>query len=273
MKVHPQTGLLDVQRVYSGAEGNLWELIMGRQIHIGGFRSSMELAERAGIAKGMSGVDLCCCSGAGMQFLVRFCGVATMHGVDATEYVIDRGRQRCREEQMDAHIRFTLADACQTTLPAGEADFVWSEDAWCYVTDKPRLLGEAARLVRQGGVVAFTDWVEGEGLSDQQAERFMQFMKFPTLFSIEDYARGLTSCGCDITHAYDTGRFASHAKLYIDMVDKQLTSDALRLVGWDMNILASLAEELQFVLELAESGRIAQALFVARKTLKPSERT
>jgi len=51
--------LEDVQAVYDGAEGDLWELVMGEQIHIGGFVSSMDLAERAGIGGGMTGVDLC----------------------------------------------------------------------------------------------------------------------------------------------------------------------------------------------------------------------
>ena len=85
-------GLTDVQAVYSGPEGRLWELIMGEQIHIGGFSSSMDLAEQAGIASGTNGVDLCCCNGAGMRFLVRFRDVARMHGVDATETVVERGQ-------------------------------------------------------------------------------------------------------------------------------------------------------------------------------------
>lgn len=38
--------LVDVQAVYDGAEGDLWELVMGEQIHIGGFVSSMDLAGR-----------------------------------------------------------------------------------------------------------------------------------------------------------------------------------------------------------------------------------
>ena len=33
-------------------------------------------------------------------------------------------------------------DACETGLPAGEADFVWGEDAWCYVPDKAKLVAE-----------------------------------------------------------------------------------------------------------------------------------
>ena len=43
--------LADVQAVYDGAEGDLWELVMGEQIHIGGFGSSMDLAERAASAR------------------------------------------------------------------------------------------------------------------------------------------------------------------------------------------------------------------------------
>ena len=68
MKTLPDVGLPEVQGVYSGPEWQLWELIMGQQIHIGGFQSSMDLASRAAIAAGTSGVDLCCCSGAGMRF-------------------------------------------------------------------------------------------------------------------------------------------------------------------------------------------------------------
>src|SRR5271157_3378308 len=156
MKTIKNIGLRDVQAVYSGPEGDLWELIMGEQIHIGGFQSSMDLAKRAGIGAGMQGIDLCCCSGAGMRFLVRFCNVAAMRGVDATAKVVERGRQRCQAGGLDKQISFTLADVCASGLPAAGADFVWGEDAWCYVVDKPKLIAEAARLVKPGGTIAFT---------------------------------------------------------------------------------------------------------------------
>jgi ubiquinone/menaquinone biosynthesis C-methylase UbiE len=89
MKDIAGVGLDDVQGIYSGPVGDLWELIMGQQIHIGGFKSSMDLAERAGIKPGSNGIDLCCCNGAGMRFLVRFRNVASMTGVDATEKVVE----------------------------------------------------------------------------------------------------------------------------------------------------------------------------------------
>jgi sarcosine/dimethylglycine N-methyltransferase len=267
MKAVPDIGLAHVNAVYNGAEGNLWELIMGQQIHIGGLRSSMELAERAGISIGMHGVDLCCCNGAGMRLLVRFCGVASMTGVDATETVVKRGRQRCEEEGLADRIRFVFADATDSGLPAASADFVWGEDAWCYVTDKAKLIREAARLVRPGGIIAFTDWVEGPaGLSDAEAERVLRFMKFPTLQDIAGYARLLAEHDCAVQTAEDTQRFAAYLDLYHNMVDMQLTYDALRLIGFDTGVMAAMTTEMDFLRALAHAGKLVQGRFVARRT-------
>ena len=96
----------------------------------------MDLAGRAGIAEGGDGVDLCCCNGAGMRFLVRFRDVARMTGVDATERIVERGRRRTDEEGLADRIDFVVGDASDTGLPDETADFVWGEDAWCYVGDK-----------------------------------------------------------------------------------------------------------------------------------------
>ena len=161
MSIGTDDTLEAVRAVYSGAEGELWELLMGQQIHIGGFKASADLAERARIGAGQQGVDLCCCNGAGMRFLVRFRGVAAMTGVDATRAVIERGKERCRAEGVSEQICFVHGDACATGLPDGAADFVWGEDAWCYVFDKARLISEAVRLVKPGGAIAFTDWISG----------------------------------------------------------------------------------------------------------------
>jgi ubiquinone/menaquinone biosynthesis C-methylase UbiE len=259
-------GLRDVNAVYDGAEGDLWELIMGQQIHIGGFKSSMDLAERAGIGAGQRGVDLCCCNGAGMRLLVRFRDVASMTGVDAARTVLERGRARCAEEDLADRIQFKQADACDSGLPDAGADFVWGEDAWCYVEDKPRLVAEAARIVKPGGTIAFTDWVEGPaGLSEAEAERLLRFMKFPTLCSIEDYRSLLEKNGCEVVEAEDTGRFAPYMDLYLQMIDMQLTYDALRILGFDPQAMAAVGSEMAPLQELAHAGKVAQGRFIARR--------
>ncbi|MHC4628134.1 MAG: class I SAM-dependent methyltransferase [Planctomycetota bacterium] len=266
MKTMENIGLKEVQAVYSGPEGQLWELIMGEQIHIGGFVSSMDLAEKARIGSGASGVDLCCCNGAGMRFLVRFRDVARMRGVDATEKVLEQGRLRCEQEGMSDRIEFTLADVCDSGLAERSADFVWGEDAWCYVVDKRRLISEAARIVKPGGAIAFTDWIEAKtGLSDAEAERFLTFMKFPNVQTIAGYSDLLAANGCDLVIAEDTGRFAPYVDLYLNMLNQQLTYDALKIIGFDTELMKAMGAEMVFMQELAHADKIAQGLFVARK--------
>ena len=266
MKSLSNIGLSDVQAVYSGPEGDLWELIMGEQIHIGGFASSMDLAEKAAINAGTEGVDFCCCNGAGMRFLVRFRDAGRMTGVDATQNVVDRGRQRCEQEQMADKIRFVLADVCDSGLDDDSADFVWGEDAWCYVVDKDTLISEAARIVKPGGTIAFTDWIEASaGLSDAEARRFLKFMKFSNVQGLAGYRGMLESNGCEVLIAEDTARFAPYVDLYLNMLNMQLTYDALKIIGFDSELMQSMAAEMAFMQQLAHAGKIAQGLFVARK--------
>jgi len=211
-------------------------------------------------------VDLCCCNGAGMRFLLRFRNVARMTGVDATSKVLEQARQRCAAEGYGSRTTFVRAEVTDTGLPDGQFDFVWGEDAWCYVADKPRLIAEAVRLVKPGGVVAFTDWIEGDaGLDDAEAERWMRFMKFPSVESRAGYAALLESQGCRVVAANDTRRFAPYVDLYLNMVGMQLTSDVLRLIAYDTAMLQAIAGEMQFMGELARKGKIAQGLFVAKK--------
>ncbi len=266
MKTNPNITLKSVQSVYSGPEGDLWELVMGEQIHVGGFQSSMDLAEKAAIGAGMHGIDLCCCNGAGMRFLVRFRNVSSMVGVDATPSMVERGKQRCIQDGTADRIEFVLADVCQSGLPDGSADFVWGEDAWCYVVDKTTLIAEAARIVKPGGVIAFTDWIEGPtGLTEEEAARFLTFMKFPSIQDLKGYSVLLTRNSCQIVHAEYTGRFSPYVDLYLDMLNKQLTYDALQIIGFDMPLMQMLGNEMAFMQELAHAGKIEQGIFIGRK--------
>lgn len=266
MKTLPSVHLTDVQDIYSGAIGRLWEFVMGEQIHIGGFPSSCDLAKRAGIAKGMSGVDLCCCSGAGMRFLLKICEVSKMTGVDFTPAQLALGADRMKEYGLETQTRFICADAAETGLPTDSFDFVWGEDAWCYVENKAGLIAEAARLVRPGGVVAFTDWCEGPvTMTTEEANRFLNFMKFPSLHAIADYKTLLEFNGLVVKEAEDTGRYASCVELYIRMLTEQHTMDALRIIKFDHKMFEAMSKELLFIQELAHQNKIIQARFIAVK--------
>jgi SAM-dependent methyltransferase len=255
-----------VKAVYSGPEREIWELVMGTQIHIGGLKSTMALADAARIAAGSRGVDLCCCTGAGMRALVRFAHVAQMTGVDATPAVIELGRARCAADQLNGQVEFVLADACDTGLAPGCADFVWGEDAWCYVENKAALIEEAARLIRPGGTIGFTDWIATGALMDaEESTRLLRFMKFPNIVTLDNYVSLLTHAGLEVRHAADTGRFAPYVDLYLEIIDKQLSYDVLHAVRFRQDDIDQMAAGMAFMRELAYSGKIAQGMFVATK--------
>jgi len=256
-----------IQEVYSGPEMQLWELLMGRQIHLGGAESTDELFAKAGIAKASCGVDLCCCTGESMRYLVDRYGVGKMTGVDVTLNVIELGNERTRQVGLSDKISFVHTEATNSTLPDESADFVWGEDAWCYVDDKPVLIAEAARLTKPGGIIAFSDWMEGQSMDNAQGERLLGFMKFPNIITLDEYVELLENNGFEITTTADTGRFAACVELYLNMLRKQHRYDALKILGRNEDMLNAVVGEMEFIHELADTGRIIQGMIVARKKI------
>ena len=64
--------------------------------------------------------------------------------------------------------------------------------------------------------------------------------------------------------AADTGRFAPYVDLYLDMLDKQFTSDALRILGYNVAVMEGLAGEMKFLHSLPMRAGW-QGLIVAKK--------
>jgi SAM-dependent methyltransferase len=189
-----------------------------------------------------------------------------MVGVEASTTAVDRGRVICHEQRLGHAIELAVGDATHTALPAAEADFVWSEDAWCYVLDKRALVAEAVRLTRPGGVITFTDWVEGHaGLADEDAEHVMQIMTFPSLYNVGAYREAFAREGCEVLVAEDTGRFGPAFTLYADMLQKQLTFDAFELLGFSTELVEVVVEQLLGLARLGHEGRLGQLRFVARR--------
>lgn len=266
MKSIAAKAVTNIATVYGGPQGDLYSLLMGQQLHVGGMNASLDLAVRAGIGSGKSGVDLCCGNGGGMRVLVRFCGVTSMVGVDLTPRNVERGERLCREEGFADRIRFVPGDACFSGLPGGSADFAWGEDAWCYVPDKARLIAEASRLVRRGGTIAFTDWVEGPAeLTTDEAQRALTLMSFSHVQDIGGYAWLLKENGCEVLVAEDTGRMAAFFDLALNMTETQFTYDMLATMDFQKEVLAAVKDSFRFFGDLARARKLVQARFVARR--------
>lgn len=258
--------LENVREVYSGFEGRLWELIMGEQIHIGGFASSKVLGDAAGWKKGDQVVDLCSALGAGMEFLARAYGVKP-YGVDATPHMVEESRKRLALEGFGETAEVKLGDVTDIPYPDGRFDGVWGEDAWCYVEDKDKLISEAARVLRPGGRAAFTDWLIGpRGMDPESARRICLTMKFPDMESLEGYNRLLEKHGFRVIESTDlTPDFADHIENYLGQLAGQRHFDAMKILGWNYDVFNFLGAEFSFMLQKAREGGFGRGRFVAVK--------
>jgi hypothetical protein len=102
-------------------------------------------------------------------------------------------------------------------------------------------------------------------MSAAEAQRFLTFMKFPNVLALDEYASLLTDCGCEVQVAEDTGRFPSCVDLYINMLNEQLTYDALRILNFDMATMEAIGGEMQFLRCLAHEKKIVQGRVIAKK--------
>ncbi|CAK9020099.1 unnamed protein product [Durusdinium trenchii] len=254
-----------VARCYSGPEQSVWELVMGKQIDIGAASSTLELAKKAGVGPGMNGVELNCNNGGGMRTLVRLAGVDSMIGVDLTKSVVETGKKRTEEEGLSDKIKFINKNSLENGLPDASADFVYSKDAWCYMPDKQLIIDQAARIVKPGGKVMFTDWIEGEGLSNPEAQRFLSLMTFPAIPTVKEYAQMLEKAHFEVEVAENSGRFSPAMDSYVHMLKLQAVYDAKKLLGWDDEAYDKLISDFEFMAKLAREGKIIQGMFVGRK--------
>jgi hypothetical protein len=91
-------------------------------------------------------------------------------------------------------------------------------------------------------------------------------MKFPNVLEVDEYRALLEDCGCQVATAEDTGRFAPYVDLYLNMLNMQLTYDALKRIGFDMELMQALGNEMAFIQQLAHDRKVSQGRFVATKT-------
>ncbi len=90
-------------------------------------------------------------------------------------------------------------------------------------------------------------------------------MKFPNVLTLVEYQSLLEKNGCAVKVAQDTGRFAAAVTLYLEMIENQLTYDALKIIGFDDALAQKLVGEMKFIQSLAQAGKIIQGLVVAEK--------
>jgi arsenite methyltransferase len=129
----------------------LW--LLDGELHPGGERLTLRLAELAGVAPGQRVVDVACGRGASALLLARELGCEAV-GVDLGARAIAQARHATGAGERAS---FLVGDAETLPLPDAGFDVALSECSLCTFPDKPRAIVEMARVVRPGGTIAIAD--------------------------------------------------------------------------------------------------------------------
>ena len=125
------------------------------------------------------------------------------------------------------------------------------------------LAGEGARIVVNdfGGTAAGTGGEKGPADEVVAEIKAMGSDAVANYDNVADFASGDRM----VQQAMDTGRFAGHVRLYLEMLQQQLTYDALKVLNFDSAAADALLGELAFTQQLAQAGQLIQGLIVAQK--------
>lgn len=167
------------------------------QDHFGGLQAVEVLAEKAAISPETHVLDVCSGVGGPARYLAHRLG-CRVTGLDITQSRHEAAVRLTALVGLDHLVDFRLGNALDMPFADASFDVVIGQEAFAHVPDKPRLIAECARVVRPGGVVAFTDILRREALSAAEFGRLQRGMTFQSLETLDGYARLLARCGCAV---------------------------------------------------------------------------
>jgi ubiquinone/menaquinone biosynthesis C-methylase UbiE len=168
--------------------------LLDGELHPGGERLTLRLAELAGVAPGQRVLDIACGSGATALLLARELGCEAV-GVDLGARAIAQARHAAGAGERAS---FLIGDA--ETLPLRDAGFdvALSECSLCTFPDKPRAIAEMARVVRPGGTIAIADvTADLDALPAALRTTAAQVACVADARSADDYVALLRNAGCE----------------------------------------------------------------------------
>jgi ubiquinone/menaquinone biosynthesis C-methylase UbiE len=232
------------------------------QDHFGGTEAVDTLAQKAGIQAHHHVLDVCSGMGGPARYLAHYYG-CRVTGLDITE---GRYHGACRLTQLvglQDRVGFQLGDATAMPFDNAQFDIVIGQEAWAHVPDKPRLIGECARVIKPGGVIAFTDILKTDALTGSQQQRLQQEMTFNDPASAGDYRRLLQETGFVLLEHDDLSAFWAEILVQRLTMYRSLRAKTIASFGeahfkrWDT--------AYAFFVGLFSSGELAGGRFIARR--------
>ena len=156
------------------------------QDHYGGYDATDRLAAAGDIRRGHTVLDVCCGLGGPARWMAHKIG-CKVTGLDLTTSRIESARRLTERVGLSHLVDFVQGDALNMPLPDATFDRVYGQEAWVHIPDKAGLLNECRRVIKPGGILAFTDIIAIAPLTAAESAQMAAEMQFPSIVTAQHY--------------------------------------------------------------------------------------
>ncbi len=164
-------------------------------------RANAQLAKAADIRDGMEILEVACGVGGASRYIARRFDtrvVATNLSRDQLAIAIER-----TEAAISDRISYEYADFHGLPYQDNRFDVWWCTLSVLHAVDKPRVIGEAFRVLKPGGRMVLTELTAAEGLDLDNLMKFSADAHSPGLWSMSQYDRVFSEIGFAILERED----------------------------------------------------------------------
>ena len=241
----------------------------GADIHIGRYATGNEtvakasatmtqyLLEHAGIGAGQRVLDIACGFGGTLRSLAGLgCQV---RGVDISRNCVEYADNANAEAGLSDRIDVAVGDFHNIDSAPDTWDTVICQEAIIHSPNRPKVFAEVFRVLRPGGVFAFSDILTGEQADISMVQAAFARLGASAGATISDYRKMAREVGFEIAHSEER---MSDIRTHYDKLAGQLAKPVTGLNG---DAIAAIAKSISRWQAALANGYITWACFVARK--------
>ncbi|WP_214322497.1 class I SAM-dependent methyltransferase [Nonomuraea sediminis] len=228
-------------------------------------RTSQIMAAEAGIDASSHVLDVGCGCG---NFLIH---LVTRHGCKGEGLDLSLERIKFARTLADPRLGIEFSHGSATAMPYPEGTFshVVSQDALFLVPDKPRSHAEVLRVLRPGGIFAFSDFLQpAEEIGERARRHVYDRVKWSSGYSLVGYQTALERAGFEILLARNLESHIRQTYRVLGAMARERAETTQDPAAKDW--ILAFAESCGEIQVAIDQGEFGWGVFVARK---PQRRT